>query len=129
LLLQKRLSEAGIPLLLNTVVKEIRGEKSVNAVLLENVVSKSITDLPADGIFIAAGYVPNSDLAKKLGIETDNEGYIKVNNRQQTSVQGIYAAGDITGGFKQIVTAVGQGSIAANSIFEDIPKPYRQEKT
>lgn len=128
-LLQKRLSEAGIPMLLNTVVKEIRGEKSVNAVLFENVDSKVITELPAEGIFIAAGYVPNNDLAKKLGVDTDDEGYIKVNNRHQTSVPGIYAAGDITGGFKQIVTAVGQGSIAANSIFEDIAKPYRQEKT
>ncbi|MFN3533740.1 MAG: FAD-dependent oxidoreductase, partial [Candidatus Brocadia sp.] len=52
------------------------------------------------------------------------EGYIKVDEKQRTSLPMVYAAGDITGGVKQIVVAVGQGSIAALTAFEDIANPY-----
>lgn len=125
--LQKSLFENKIPVLWNTIVKEITGEKLVKGVVLENVVTGAADALAVDGVFIAVGYVPNNELAKKLGVETDPEGYIKVDPQYRTNVRGIYAAGDITGGFKQIVTAVGQGAIAANTVFEDIAHPYWKE--
>ena len=68
--------------------------------------------------------MPINELAAKLGVATDDEGYIVVDKGHRTNVPGVYAAGDITGGFKQIVTAVGQGSLAATTIFEDIANPY-----
>jgi len=126
--LQKSLSDNNIPVLWNTVVKEILGDKLVTGVVMENTRDKSVRTLPVDGVFIAIGYVPNNELAKKLGVDTDGEGYVKVAAGHRTNVKGIYAAGDVTGGFKQIVTAVGQGAIAANTIFEDISNPYWKEK-
>ncbi|MBI5103318.1 MAG: thioredoxin-disulfide reductase [Nitrospirae bacterium] len=118
--LRDRLAANNIPILLNSTVKEIQGDKSVRAVAIENAADHSVSTMPVDGIFIAIGYVPNNQLAKKLGVDLDAEGYIKIDKGHRTNVKGVYAAGDITGGFKQIVTAVGQGSIAAESVFEDI---------
>jgi thioredoxin reductase (NADPH) len=126
--LQKSLQDNGIPVVWNSVVKEILGDKFVTGISLENTGDKSTRTVPLDGVFIAIGYVPNNELAIKLGVEVDEEeGYIKVDKGQRTSVKGIYAAGDITGGVKQIVTAVGQAAVAALSIFEDLSHPYWKE--
>lgn len=126
--LQQGLENNNIPVLWNTEVKAIIGEKFVTGVLLENTTDKSQKTLAIDGVFVAIGYTPNNGLAKILGIETDEEGYIKIDSGQRTTIKGIYAAGDITGGVKQIVTAVSQGAVAAMSIFEDISNPYWKKK-
>lgn len=123
-ILQQSLADNRIPIIWNSIVNEIKGEKLVTHVVLENLTDKSVSTLNVDGVFIAIGYVPNNELANKLGVDTDEEGYVKVDHAHRTNVPGIYAAGDITGGFKQIVTAVGQGAAAAMSIFEDISHPY-----
>lgn len=127
-ILQQSLEDSKIPISWNSIVKEIKGDRLVTEAVLENIADKSISEIKVDGVFIAIGYVPNNELAKKLGVETDEEGYVKVDHAHRTNVPGIYAAGDITGGFKQIVTAVGQGAVAAMSIFEDISHPYWTEK-
>jgi thioredoxin reductase (NADPH) len=75
-------------------------------------------------VFIAIGYEPTIELAKKIGIELTPEGYIKHDSFHRTNVPGIYSAGDVEGGYKQIVTAAGQGSEAALAIFEDLINPY-----
>ena len=80
--------------------------------------------MPFDGIFVAIGYKPNNDVAKSLGLETDDYGYIKADDRQRTSMPFVYAAGDITGGVKQIAVATGQASVAALTAFEDLSNPY-----
>jgi thioredoxin reductase (NADPH) len=126
-ILRQSIEDNRIPVMWNTIVKEIRGEKLVTGVVLENTKDKSVRTLPISGVFIAIGYVPNNEIATKLGADIDNDGYVKVDAGYRTSVKGVYAAGDITGGFKQIVTAVGQGAVAANSIFEDITSPYWKE--
>jgi thioredoxin reductase (NADPH) len=126
LFLQESLASNKIPIIWNTIVKEIQGDKFVKSVLIENTADHSTRTMPIDGVFIAIGYVPINEIAKKLNIATDEEGYIVVDKAHRTNVKGVYAAGDITGGFKQIVTAVGQGSIAANTIFEDISTPAGQ---
>ena len=77
--------------------------------------------MPVDGVFVAIGYVPNNDIAKQLGLELDDQGYIKTDlMTMRTSLPNVYAAGDITGAPKQIVVAVAHGSIAAMSAFEDL---------
>ncbi|HXY55314.1 MAG TPA: FAD-dependent oxidoreductase [Nitrospirota bacterium] len=123
--LQESLKESGIPVLWNSEVKEIIGDKTVKSVRIENKKTHAVTEMQADGVFVAIGYVPNNEIAKALGLELDSEGYIKVDlTTMRTSMPHVYAAGDITGGLKQIAVAVGQGSIAAMSAFEDISSPY-----
>ena len=127
--LQESLKQSGIPVLWNSEVREILGDKVVKSVKIEDKTAKTLKDMPVDGVFIAIGYVPHNDIAKNLGLELDGEGYVKVNlTTMRTSLPGIYAAGDITGGLKQIVVAVGQGSTAAMSAFEDIFATVGEEK-
>ena len=121
--LAKQLTDNGIPILYNTEVKEIRGENRVNEVLLLNNLTGETFPKPADGVFLAIGYDPAVDLATQLGLELSEDGYVKHDNFR-TSIPGIYVAGDVAGGFKQIVTAAGYGSEAALAIFEDIINPY-----
>lgn len=126
--LQKSLSDNNIPVYWNTVVKEIIGKDKVGGVRLQNLKDNSIKILEIDGIFIAVGYKPNNEIAKMLGLMMDKEGYIKVDEKQRTSFPIVYAAGDVTGGVKQIATAVGQGAIAAITAFEDLSNPYWKMK-
>jgi thioredoxin reductase (NADPH) len=127
--LQESLKESGIPILWNSEVKEIVGDKTVKSVKIENNKTHAVTEMQADGVFVAIGYVPNNEIARALGLELDNEGYVKVDlTTMRTSMPRVYAGGDITGGLKQIVVAVGQGSIAAMSAFEDISNPYWAKK-
>lgn len=70
-----------------------------------------------DGLFVAYGTASSVDFAKKLGIITENNA-ISVDHKQGTNIEGVFAAGDCTGGFKQIATAVGQGAVAGKSIIE-----------
>ena len=74
-----------------------------------------------DGLFIAYGNANYNALAKKLGI-LEKDSYILVNNEGATNVDGIFAAGDCTGVFKQISVAVGQGAIAGNGIIKYVKK-------
>ncbi len=122
--LQESLFQRGIPVLWNTVVEEIKGEEMVTEVRLRDLKENRSYTMKTDGVFIAVGYEPVNTVGKKLGLELTEDGYIKVDSAQRTSLPGVYAAGDITGGIKQIVTAVGQGAVAAVSAFEDLTTPY-----
>jgi len=75
--------------------------------------------IEAAGVFISIGYIPSVDLADKIGVEKTPEGFIKQDS-YRTNVSGIYAAGDVVGGFNQIVTASGHGAEAALTIFRDL---------
>lgn len=118
------LRQSGIPVLFNTEVAEIMGTAGVEAVRLKNNLSGEETTLAVAGVFIAIGFAPAVELARSLGAELTPDGYIKKDARHRTTVPGIYSAGDVEGGFKQIVTAAGQGSEAALAIFEDLMTPY-----
>ena len=73
-----------------------------------------------DAVFVAIGDAPSNDLAKQLGVELDENGYIITDKSQSTNVSGVYAAGDITGGVKQWIVACGEGAVAAISAYQDI---------
>ena len=126
--LVKRVSEVNIPVLFNTEVKSIQGEKQVERVEIYNNKTEENGTLRADGVFIAIGYEPSVDLAEKLGVELTSDGYIRHDAHHRTNIPGIYSAGDVEGGYKQIVTAAGHGSEAAMSIFEDLMNPYWKRK-
>ncbi len=109
----EKIKNKNIEILNNTEIKEIKGTNFVESVTLTN------SKLKLDGVFIEIGTIPATNLAKKLNIELDENNYIKVNNKQETNIKGVYAAGDITNQLlKQIITAAAQGAIAANSIFQ-----------
>ncbi|MCF2144169.1 MAG: FAD-dependent oxidoreductase [Candidatus Heimdallarchaeota archaeon] len=114
----KKIEEANINFYWNSIVKEIIGDgHKVTAVKLQNVKTDEITEVPVNGIFISIGYDPNSELAVESGIETDENGYIKVDLKMQTNIPGIYAAGDITGGQKQLTVSCGQATTATMNAF------------
>jgi thioredoxin reductase (NADPH) len=127
--LQQSVFQRNIPVLWNSRVAEIAGKQTVEKLRIEDVTTGKTRYIKADGVFIAIGYEPNNELAKKIGLDMDPEGYIKVDDHMRTSAPGIYAAGDVTGSVKQIVVAVSQGSIAALTVFEDISNPYWKEKS
>jgi thioredoxin reductase (NADPH) len=122
--LAKQITGNNIPVLWNTEVKEIRGKERVEEVLLVNNETNEETTLKVNGVFVAIGYEPSVGLAQKLGVELSEEGFIKHDEKHRTNVAGVYSAGDVEGGYKQIVTASGQGSAAALTIFEDLINPY-----
>ena len=126
--LVKNIVANNIPVLWNTEVKEIRGKERVNEVVLVNNKTGETTLFATDGVFIAIGYTPTVELAVKTGIELTLDGFIKRDDHHRTNIPGIYSAGDVEGGYKQIVTAMAQGSEAAMSVFEDLMHPYWKEK-
>ena len=121
--LVENLIQNNIPILFNTEIKEIRGKHNVEEVLLYNNQTEETSTLDVNGVFIAIGYDPSVDLAQKIGIELTEDGYIK-HEQYRTNIPGIYSAGDVAGGYKQIVTAAGHGAEAALTIFEDLINPY-----
>jgi len=122
--LQQSVHQRKIPVLWNCTVEEIHGKSVVEKVTLKDTKTEKKSEVKTQGIFVAIGYEPHNEIAKKLGLELDEEGYVKVDEHMRTSMPFVYAAGDITGGVKQIVTAVSQGAIAALTVFEDISNPY-----
>ena len=122
--LAKQLFDNNIPVLWNAEVKEIRGKERVEEVVLVDNRSGKESVFKTNGVFIAIGYEPSVELAKKIGVELTEDDFIKHDERHRTNIPGIYSAGDVEGGYKQIVTASGQGSAAAISIFEDLINPY-----
>jgi thioredoxin reductase (NADPH) len=112
----------------NTVVKEILGEESANAVRVRNVQSGEVSTLETDGVFIYIGHTPNTELFRGQ-LELDEAGYIVTDRRQKTSVPGVFAAGDVQDAvFRQIVTAAGTGSAAAIEAIRYLDEIKHKEK-
>jgi len=122
--LAKQLEETEIPVLWDMEIQEIRGTERVEEILIVNNKSGETGIFRTDGVLIAIGYSPALELAEKLGVEISPDGYIKHDGKHRTNVPGVYSAGDVEGGYKQIVTASGQGAEAAMTIFEDLINPY-----
>lgn len=79
----------------NSEIEEILGEKKVSAIRLKNTVNGETTEMPIDGVFVAIGHRPNTDLFKEY-LETDEVGYLKVEGASsKTHIPGIFAAGDV----------------------------------
>ena len=97
-------------------INEFRGESKINEVEF-----KDNTKLSVDGIFIAEGFATSIDLARKIGAQT-NGNQIKVDENMQTTVPGLFAAGDCTGGLLQISKAVYEGTKAGLSVINYIRK-------
>jgi thioredoxin reductase (NADPH) len=111
-----------IEVLTNDTMLTIRGEGKVEGVLL-----KSGKELVVDGIFVAIGGVPNSHLAEKMGAALDEQGYIKTNQFQETSIPKVFAAGDVTNfRMKQVITAAAQGAVAAEAAYSALKEKSQE---
>lgn len=125
LLVSDLATKSNVNVMWNTEIAEIKGDKQVRSVMLKNNATGEVSELAVDAVFVQVGEAPNSQLAKAAGVKTDEVGYIKINIKQETSLPGIYAAGDITNHpVKQVGTAVGQGITAALEAYAFIRRPY-----
>ena len=121
--LQKEILEnSQVKIIWDSVIKEIQGSETggVKKVILENIKTGEESSIRVKAVFIAIGILPNNELAKKIGVEVNEDGLIKVDDHQRTNIQRIYSCGDITPGQGQIAVAVGEGTTAAISAFLDM---------
>ena len=97
----------------NSVLSEIVGEEEVEGVKIKNTKTGEITDMACQGVFFFVGMVPQTAFLKGQ-VELDQRGNVITNDRMETSVDGVYAVGDIRDKYlRQVVTAVGDGATAA----------------
>ncbi|MCM2982084.1 thioredoxin-disulfide reductase [Niallia circulans] len=131
-ILQKRaFDNEKVDFIWNHTIKSINEkEGKVGSVTLVSTVDQTEQELEADGVFIYIGMVPLSKPFESLGITNEN-GYIETNDQMETKVPGIFAAGDIREKtLRQIVTATGDGSIAAQSAqhyVEELAEELKQQ--
>lgn len=118
--LQKNLEEVGVHILWNSVVKEIKGDKAVRSVVRYDKKKRVEDELQVEGVFVSIGEEPVNELAAHMGIEMDKNGYIITDKNQETNLERVYAAGDITGGVRQVIVACAEGAIAATSAYNDL---------
>lgn len=101
-----------IKFLFNTEIKEVLGQDRVTGVKVFNNQTQQTAEMPIDGVFVAIGHLPNTDVFK--GIKIDERGFIVVHDHYRTNVEGVFVAGDVHDAkYKQAITAAGFGCAAA----------------
>ena len=113
-ILQKRAKEhPKMNFILNTVVTDVVGTEKLEALKLKNVLTGEESTFEADGLFIFIGHTPNSQMFKGQ-LEMSDLGYVIVNDKMETNVEGVFAAGEIADPhFRQVITSAGMGAAAA----------------
>lgn len=112
-----------IKFLWNSVMQEIKGDKMVQSILVRNVKTGEVKEFETEGVFLFVGIVPRTQFLKGL-VQMDDGGYVLTNEDCETSVKGIFAAGDCRKKLlRQITTAVGDGATAASAA-----EKYLEEK-
>lgn len=110
---QKAFRNEKISFLWNTIIEDIIGDNKVESVRVKNVITEQTSDIKIDGVFVAIGHKPNTDLFKGQ-IELDERGYVKKYEESKTNIDGVFVAGDAYDyRYRQAVTAAGSGCKAA----------------
>jgi len=113
---ERALSHQKIEFIWDSIPVKILGEKGVEGIELKNVKTQNVFRKNVQGVFVFIGTLPNTDLVKGL-IRLDANGFVLTDDNMQTSVPGVFAAGDIRSKmFRQISTAVGEGATASYAI-------------
>lgn len=100
------------------VATEITGESKVHGIKIKSLKDDKVQEVPVSAVFIYVGVKPNTDFLKDK-IKLDNDGFIVTDEEMRTSAKGIFACGDVRkNSFKQVVTACGEGAVAANSCWK-----------
>ena len=111
----KALNDPKISFIWNTAVTDIKDvtKGAVSSLVLANLQTGAISELPVDGVFIAIGHIPNTGLVVGQ-LDLDDAGYIKTHDGPRTNIPGVFAAGDVQDHiYRQAVTAAGSGCMAA----------------
>lgn len=101
-----------VKLLTQHTVKKIKGKDKVEGVVISHRETGEEKEIPASAVIVSIGKIPNSELGEKLGCETDKAGFIEVNREQKTSVEGVFAAGDVDGVVLHAIKSAGEGCVA-----------------
>jgi len=113
---ERAMSQEKIEFIWNSIPMKILGEKGVEAIDLRNVKTQAVVRKNVQGVFVFIGTLPNTDMVKGL-IRLDENGFVVTDDNMQTSVPGVFAAGDIRSKlFRQISTAVGEGAAASYAV-------------
>ena len=113
-------SNQKITVLTNTSVVRVKGDKMLNSITYKNSITGEETEYNSGsdtfGVFVFAGYEPETDIFKGIA-ELDERGYVITDNNCKTNIEGVYAAGDVrVKNLRQVVTAVGDGALAATEL-------------
>ncbi len=122
---KKRVEEnEKIKVLRKTNIVELLGDDKLNKVVLDRKY-KGSNVLKVDALFVAIGGVPNSELARKLGVKTNEKGEIIVDREAKTNIKGVFACGDVTDSkFKQAITGVAEAVVASYSAYRYISSEF-----
>ena len=129
---ERALGDPKVQPIWDSVVEEIRGTEMVETLLLKNVKTGELSELPVSGVFVFIGNEPNVGFLKPLidsgVLKTARGGWIKVNDRMETSIEGVFAAGDLIDKYlRQVVTATGDGATAAMAAYAYISEQVHLE--
>ena len=120
-------SNPKIVFLMDSIVKEIKGEGKVDSVLVENVKTGKSREYKTDGVFVFIGHTPNTEMFRQ-NLKLDERGYIKVNMKMETNIEGVFACGESADpDYKQVVTSAGMGAAAAIQANRYLEKLEEQE--
>ncbi|UGQ07370.1 thioredoxin-disulfide reductase [Streptococcus anginosus] len=124
LLQERAFANEKIHFIWDSVVKEIKGDKRVNSVMVENVKTGEVLERKFGGVFIYVGLDPVSEFVKDLGI-TNEAGWVVTDNHMKTAISGIYAVGDVREkDLRQVTTAVGDGAVAGQEVYKYITENF-----
>lgn len=118
----EEMKKKGITIITNAEVSEFFGDETLKGLKYRERETKAEKELSVEGAFVYIGIKANSELASKLGCELDERGDVKVDQYMQTTVPGVFAAGDVTGIFQQAIVACAQGALAAESAYRYLKK-------
>ncbi len=115
ILQEKVFEEQKINIIFDTVIEEISGKELLEQVKLKNVKTNTISQLSVNGVFVFVGWIPNTSFLNNQ-IKLNEQGYIITDDKMNTSMEGVFACGDVREKtLRQVVTATGDGAIAAFS--------------
>ena len=118
-ILCNRLEKSGVSIIWDNVVESLSGEDKIAQVTLKNVKNGTLTPLSVDGVFVAIGEIPNSQLFEN--VKKTPSGYIVTNDVMRTNIDGVYAVGDVREkSLRQVVTACADGAIAADDVIKSL---------
>jgi thioredoxin reductase (NADPH) len=126
-LLEQLRSRSNVEIISGQVVA-IMGEKTVKSVKIVESDSQREIEKSVSGVFVCLGGVPMTDIVKRAGLSADENGCLAVDRMLKTNVDGVYAAGDCTCGGMQVVTAAGEGAMAAMKASAYIRRKKNEKK-
>ncbi len=116
IMVDRALSNPKIKVIWDTVIEKFNGEAKLTSVTLKNLKTNQTTDQPIDGVFLAIGHIPNTEVFQGV-VDLQPNGYLKAHGSTQTNIAGVFFAGDVEDErYRQAVTAAGAGCKAAMDV-------------